>query len=187
MILFLFNRKKKSNVQKTNEPTNKLPYEISKEEYGRKCLSRLMLISGERYFQLFENSKKEMSFSHYLYYVQSLLFITQMILQGKYSYDDVNIIIDSTIIGFCELNTKIKPEGRQMLKQVFASQYYQLVDTMGNNCSISNVESINKLANVFLENCLGEDKRSIMLVHIEFMAFIKFHISDILNKNFILI
>ena len=74
-----------------------------------------------------------------------------------------------------------------MLKQVFASQYYQLVDTMGNNCSISNVESINKLTNVFLENCLGEDKRSIMLVYIEFMAFIKYHIGDILNKNFILI
>lgn len=187
MILFLFNRKKKSNDQKTNKSTNKPPYEISKEEYGRKCLSRLMLMSGEGYFQLFENSKKEMKFSHYLYYVQSLLFITQMILQGKYSDDDVNIIIDSTIIGFCELNTKIKPEGRQMLEQVFASQYYQLVDIMGNNCDISNTTNIHKLANIFLENCLFENKSCIILVYIDFMAFIKYHTSDILNKNFILI
>ena len=66
---------------------------ITSEQY---CiiLAQIILTSGDSYKDFCKNINKEEDFQDYLIYLQYLLYISQKLLEKKYSIDKVNYFIN---------------------------------------------------------------------------------------------
>lgn len=158
---------------------------ISMEAFGERILSKFILTSGDRFFELAEDLNKN-DFFDYLLYIQYLLYISQKILELKYTQNDVKRIINASINGIVDLFDTIDSSMKLEFKKHFKEGYIELFDDI--NLDIFKEELMHELVTYF-ENDLNLEPNALnhQLIFVDFTLFIKYHASDILNDDIILV
>ena len=163
--------------------------EISKEMFGQRVLSRMLLTSAKQSPDLFEELGVEMTFTHYLLYLEYLLFLSKKILSQRYSESGVDRIINATIYGLIDFMDAVPADKKDEVKSLFWAMYHEFEEMSEKICSdIGSEHGLRNLAASFLESCdKGKDLLGNMLVFAHFSGFVIHHTSDILNDELVLL
>ena len=159
--------------------------EISKELFGERVLSRMLLTTAKQSPDLFEELGVEMTFTHYLLYLEYLLFLSKKILSQRYSVSGVNRIINATIYGLIDFMDNVPANKKDEVKSVFWSMYNDFEKMSEEICGdISSERGLQNLADSFLVSC-GKEKCLFghMAVFAHLSGFVIHHTSDILNDE----
>ena len=163
--------------------------EISKEMFGQRVLSRMLLISAKQSPDLFEELGVEMTFTHYLLYLEYLLFLSKKILSQRYSASSVDRIINATIYGLIDFMDAVPADKKDEAKSMFWTMYHDFDEMSEEICGdIGSEYGLRNLADSFLVSC-GKEKCFLghMSVFTHFSGFMIHHTSDILNDEIVLI
>ena len=163
--------------------------EISKEMFGQRVLSRMLLTSAKQSPDLFEELGIEMTFTHYLLYLEYLLFLSKKILFQRYSATDVERIINATIYGLIDFMDVVPSDKKDEVKSMFWAMYYDFEKISEEICSdIGSEYGLQNLAESFLASCgVGKDTLGNMLVFTHLSGFVIHHTGDILNDEIVLL
>lgn len=163
--------------------------EISKELFGERVLSKMLLISAQNSPGLFEELGIEMTFTHYLLYLEYLLFLSKKILSQRYTTTDINRIINATIYGLIDLMDNVPSDKKDEVKRLFWSMYTVFDEMSEEICrDIGSERGIRNLADSFLESC-GKEKCLFghMTLFVHLSGFVIHHTNDILNDEIVLV
>lgn len=163
--------------------------EISKEMFGQRVLSRMLLTSAEQSPSLFEELGVEMTFSHYLLYLEYLIFISKKILSQKYSATGVDRIINATIYGLIDYIDVVPFDKKDEVKSLFWKMYHDFENMADEICSdIGSEYGLRNLAKSFLESCdVEKGILENMLLFTHLSGFVIHHTSDLLNDEIMLL
>lgn len=163
--------------------------EISKEQFGERVLSRMLLLSAKKSPDLFEELGVEMSFTNYLLYLQYHLFLAEKTLELRYPASVIRVIADSTINGLIDFMDSVPAGQKSECKKLLKEMYAEVKDYAQEICSdIGSERGLKTLADTFIEDC-GANKGllSNVLVFTHFSEFVIHHTSDILNDEIVII
>ena len=163
--------------------------EISKEMFGQRVLSRMLLTSAQQSPALFEELGVEMTFNHYLLYLEYLLFLSKKILSQRYSATGVDRIINATIYGLIDFIDAVPSDKKDEVKSVFWAMYHDFEKMSEKICSdIGSEHGLRNLSNSFLASCgVEKDFLGNMLVFTYLSGFVIHHTNDILNDEIVLL
>ena len=157
---------------------------LSKEAYGEVILSRFILTSGNRFFELSQDldlNEENQSYSYFCF-LQYLLYLSQKILEQKYPISDVSITIDSAINGIVDLLDSVKLDDKSEVKTLMKNHYLDFL--VEESINIFEEIGMHELVNLFEENLEIEHSfQSHFRIFTEFTLFIKYHAGDILNDK----
>ena len=160
--------------------------EISKEEFGERILSRIILLTGENSKEVFEKLEKELTFGDYLIYLQYHLFLAQKILEERYYLCDVQEIIDATIIGLIEFSNVIAVDKKDEVKQMFKEWYVETSDYL-KDIDIHEKQGLQELVTCFMQDTnIPKDFYYNLDIWLQFSGFIIHHTNDILNDKILI-
>ena len=163
--------------------------EISKELFGERILSRMLLTSAQKSPDLFEEFGIPMEFTHYLYYLEYLLFLAGKILEQRYPVADVKIITYSTIEGLVDFMDVVPADKKNDVKKIFGEMYAEFAIYSEEICSdIGSKQGLKNLADSFLVG-LGMEKGLLENVRVftELSGFVVYHTNDILNDEIVIV
>ncbi len=163
--------------------------EISKELFGERILSRMLLTTAKQSPDLFEELGVEMTFTHYLLYLEYLLFLSKKILSQRYSATGVSRIINATIYGLIDFMDNVPANKKDEVKSLFWSMYNEFERMSEEICEdIGSERGLRNLADSFLVSC-GKEKCLFghMTVFSHLSGFVIHHTSDILNNEIVLL
>ena len=114
-------------------------------------------------------------------YLQYLLYISQKLLEKKYSIEKVNYFINGAIETIIDSLTFISDEKKGIYVNLMKKQYNlfsnESIDVFSKN-------GLSRLANLLEEDYnIYHDITPHMNIVLEFTSFIKFHSEDILNEQ----
>lgn len=174
---------------KINKPIQKEQKEISKELFGERILSRMLLKSAEKCPGLFNELGIDMELVHYLLYLEYLLFLSKKILEQRYSNTDVGVITYSAINGLIDFMDNVPTYKKDKVKKVFEKMYAefeiyseQICGDIGSEKCLKNLTT-SFLSALGINNGLLEHTR----VFTELSGFIVYHTNDILNDEIVII
>ena len=159
--------------------------EISKEMFGERILSRMLLTTAKQSPDLYEELGVEMTFTHYLFYLEYLLFLSKKILSQRYSASGVNRIINATIYGLIDFMDNVPAAKKDEVKSLFWAMYADFDKMSEEICKdISSERDLRNLAHSFLSGCGKEkDFSGHMMVFAHLSSFIIHHSKDILTDE----
>ena len=163
--------------------------EISKEAFGERVLSRMLLTTAKQSPDVFEELGVEMTFTHYLLYLEYLLFLSKKILSQRYSVVGVSRIINATIYGLVDFMDNVPSNKKDEVKHLFWSMYNEFEKMSEEICEdIRSEQGLHNLADSFLVSC-GIEKCFLghMSVFIHLSGFVLHHTGDILNNEMVLL
>lgn len=163
--------------------------EISKELFGERVLSRMLLTTAEQSYTLFEELNTEMTLGNYMFFLQYLLFIARKILEQRYSDEVVYAITRSAIAGMVSFMDVIPTNKKEEMTDLFLKMYTEVEDYAEEICSdIGSKNGLKNLSKAFLEDC-GLENGLLENLHIFtfFSEFIIHHVNDILNDEIIIV
>lgn len=163
--------------------------EISKEMFGEKILSRMLLTTAKQSPDLFEELGVEMTFTHYLLYLEYLLFLSKKILAQRYPATGVARIINATIYGLIDYMDNVPADKKDEVKSLFRSMYNDFDRMSEEICNdIGSERGLRNLADSFIVSC-GKEKCTFghMTVFTHLSGFVIHHTSDILNDDIVVL
>ena len=163
--------------------------ELSKEEFGKLALSRLLLTNAQNSPDLFKELNMEIDFIHYLLYLEFILFISKKLLEEKYSSQDADVIINSTIDGITLFMANIPDETRDDVNKHFRKMFAEFEeDCKSTNCDVYSEQGLRNLATSFLEWCGIEHcilGHTLVFTHLS--SFIIHHLGGVIGSDFTII
>ncbi len=159
--------------------------EISKELYGERVLSRILLKCAEKSPDLFDELGIKMEFTHYLLYIEYLLFLAEKIMAQRYSASTIRVIANCTIDGLVDYMDIVPTPQKGNCKRLLHQMYQEVRSYSEEICTdISSKRGLKNLSEAFLKDCGGEKELvGDLLVFTDFTGFIIYHTSDILNDE----
>lgn len=163
--------------------------EISKELFGERVLSRMLLTTADQSYSLFEELNVEMTFGNYMFCLEYLLFLTSKILEQQHTFTDVKIITQSAIDGLIIFMDTIPNEKKNEMTVLFREMYNEIEKYANEICGdIGSEQELKNLSKAFLEDCgLQNGMLENLHIFLFFSGFIIHHSSDILNDEIVII
>lgn len=162
------------------------PSIMNKEVYGYGILSRIILMTSNNCYDVFEKLEKPLTFSDYLIFLQYHLFIAQKILETRYNMCDIQSIMTLALVGIVDYSDIIPYENKNDCKDMISEWYAETADYL-KDIDIYDKQGLEKLADCFLQDCkMHKDIHSHLSIFLLFSSFVIHHTNDILNDKIIL-
>jgi len=167
-----WNRKKKESKHIT----------VSKTDYGKAVLSYIVIQQGNNFEKLLTELERDRDFTEYLGFLQYIVYISQKILETRFSSADAAEIAISSFDGIVEYFEFIDDKKKLALAEVLKEQYTSLKEFI--DCDIYKEEGLNSLVDAFLEDInVGKDYLYHLTFFTTFSSYIIHHTSSIFNEN----
>ena len=153
---------------------------VDAHQYGI-ILSEIILISGDSYPNFCKSIDIKEDYLEYLTYLEYFIYLSQKILEKKYSKEVVKIIIESSIESIVDCLNFIKIESKDKYKNYMKEDYKLIKEE---NYDVFDENGLKELINQF-ETDFKLEQDPIIEINItaEFTGFIKYHFEDVLNKG----
>ena len=167
-----WNGKKKENKHIT----------VSKTDYGKAVLSYIVIQQGKHCEKLLTELERDRDFTEYLSFLQYIVFISQKILETRFSSADATKIAASSFDGIVEYFEFMDNKQKLALAEVLKEQYTS--STAFIDCDIYKKEGLHSLVDAFLEDInVGKDYLYHLTFFTTFSSYIIHHTSSIFNEN----
>ncbi len=167
----------KNNKKKEHEHIT-----ISKTEYGKTILSYIIIRQGDKFKELAEEYELDGDFTEYLTFLQYIVYISQKILETRFSPANATEIAISSFDGIVEYFEFINNEKKLLLAKLLKEQYASLIEFI--KFDIYKETELHSLVDAFLVD-IGV-KKSFMChstFFLTFSSYIIYHTSSIFNEN----
>jgi len=157
------------------------PITISKTEYGKTVLSYIVTRHGNNFDNLLKDIGKEKCSSDYLIYLQYMVYISEKILESKYSSADAYEIALASFDGIVEY-FEVDDETRITMAKHLKDWYMSLKEFI--KFGIYEEKELKSLVDAFLEDInVSNGFFAHMTVFVYFSSYIIYHSSSILNNE----
>lgn len=168
-----FNKKKKANNKHLT---------LSKADYGKAVLSYIVMRKGSNFESLLKELGKEWDSGDYLWYLQYIVYISEKILETRFSSADASQIAVSSFDGIVEYLDMVDDDAKNILAESMKEQYLSCMQNLKFN--IYTEAGLHSLVNSFLEDInVGKCFTCHFAFFTDFSSFIIHHTSSIFNDN----
>lgn len=155
---------------------------ISKTEYGKAVLSYIIVQEGDKFKELLEELELDVDFTEYLTFLQYIVYVSQKILETRFSPAHATEITISSFDGIVEYFDFINDKKKLVLAELLKKQYTSLKESI--KFDIYKENELHSLVEAFLTD-IGVEKNFTRhnTFFMVFSGYIIYHTSTIFNED----
>lgn len=155
---------------------------LTKKDFGKGILSYIVMLHGDSFEERLKDLEMKWDFVKYLTYIQYVVYISEKILETRFSTADSCEIAVSSFDGIVEYLDVADDDKKGAMAEVMKEQYLSFKEDI--NYGIYSEAELHSLVNAFLEDIdVGKGFICHSTFFLDFSSYIIHHTSSILDEN----
>lgn len=155
---------------------------LTKKDFGKGILSYIVMLHGDSFEERLKELEMEWDFVKYLTYIQYVVYISEKILETRFSTADSCEIAVSSFDGIVGYLDVVDDDKKGAMAEVMKEQYLSFKEDI--NYGIYSEAELHSLVNSFMEDIdVGKSFFCHSTFFLDFSSYIIHHTSSILDEN----